>query len=132
MLLFPVKIYPFVIFHRAKRLVVLQSKSIKVAFNSNRFRFYSKGALTYIVPILMQSLAKQEEYDDEDDWNPSKAAGVCLMLLANCTCNDIVQHVLPFVQVSEAKTPSPSNAKEHLLASATRSIDVIKLLIFKS
>jgi len=61
-------------------------------------RFYSKGALTYIVPILMQSLAKQEEYDDEDDWNPSKAAGVCLMLLANCTCNDIVQHVLPFVQ----------------------------------
>ena len=75
----------------------------------------------------MQSLAKQEEYDDEDDWNPSKAAGVCLMLLANCTCNDIVQHVLPFVQVSEAKKP---DAKEHLLASATRSNDAIQLLIF--
>ena len=35
--------------------------------------------------------------DDEDDWNPSKAAGVCLMLLSNCCENDIVQYVLPFV-----------------------------------
>ena len=73
----------------------------------------------------MQSLAKQEEYDDEDDWNPSKAAGVCLMLLANCTCNDIVQHVLPFVQVSEVK-----NTYVMRMLSAIRSIEVIKLLIF--
>ena len=63
-------------------------------------RFYAKGALQYIVPLLMQTLAKQEEYDDDDDWNPSKAAGVCLMLLANCCENDVVQHVLPFVQAS--------------------------------
>ena len=66
-------------------------------------RFYAKGALQYIVPLLMQTLAKQEEYDDDDDWNPSKAAGVCLMLLANCCENDVVQHVLPFVQVSFPK-----------------------------
>ena len=39
----------------------------------------------------------QEEYDDEDDWNPCKAAGVCLMLLANCCENDIVALVLPFI-----------------------------------
>jgi len=63
-------------------------------------RFYAKGALQYIVPLLMQTLAKQEEYDDDDDWNPSKAAGVCLMLLANCCENDVVQHVLPFVQAN--------------------------------
>ena len=44
---------------------------------------------TYIVPILTQSPAKQEVYGDEDDWNPSMATGVCLMLLANCTCNDV-------------------------------------------
>ena len=61
-------------------------------------RFYAKGALQFIVPIIMQTLAKQEEYDD-DDWNPCKAAGVCLMLLATCCENDVVQHVLPFVQV---------------------------------
>ena len=62
-------------------------------------RFYAKGALQFIVPILMQSLTKQEEFDDDDDWNPCKAAGVCLMLLATCCEDDVVQHVLPFVKV---------------------------------
>lgn len=36
--------------------------------------------------------------DDEDDWNPSKAAGVCLMLLATCCEDEIVPHVLPFIK----------------------------------
>lgn len=40
----------------------------------------------------------KDERDDEDEWNPSKAAGVCLMLLANCCENDIMQHVVPFIQ----------------------------------
>jgi importin subunit beta-1 len=30
----------------------------------------------------MQTLTKQEEFDDEDEWNPCKAAGVCLMLVS--------------------------------------------------
>ena len=63
-------------------------------------RFYAKGALQFIVPLLMQTMTKQEEFDDEDDWNPCKAAGVCLMLLATCCEDDIVAHVLPFVKVS--------------------------------
>ncbi|XP_065052076.1 importin subunit beta-1-like [Rhopilema esculentum] len=62
--------------------------------------FYAKGALAHLVPILFNCLTKQEEFDDEDDWNPSKAAGVCLMLLATCTTNDIVNHVLPFIHNS--------------------------------
>lgn len=61
-------------------------------------RHYAKGALQYIVPILLQKLTKQEELDDEDDWNPSKAAGVCLMLLATCCEHEIVDHVLPFIK----------------------------------
>lgn len=61
-------------------------------------RFYAKGALQYLVPVLMTKLTKQEEMDDEDDWNPSKAAGVCLMLLSTCCEDDIVPHVLPFVK----------------------------------
>ncbi|GBM31567.1 Importin subunit beta-1, partial [Araneus ventricosus] len=61
-------------------------------------RFYAKGALQYLVPILMQTLTKQDEHDDEDDWVPSKAAGVCLMLMAACCEDDIVIHVLPFVK----------------------------------
>ena len=59
-------------------------------------RFYAKEALQYLVPALMASLTEQDEYDDENDWNPCKAAGVCLMLLATCCEDDILPHVLPF------------------------------------
>ena len=59
-------------------------------------RSYAKGALQFIVPALMASLTKQDKYDDEDDWNSCKAAGVCLMLLATCCEDDILPHVLPF------------------------------------
>jgi importin subunit beta-1 len=72
---------------------------------------YAKGALNYVVPILLETLTKQDE--DEDEWNPCKAASVCLMLLSNCCENDIVQHVLPFV---EANLQSPSwNCREAAL-----------------
>lgn len=61
-------------------------------------KYYAKGALQYIVPLLLQKLTKQEELDDEDDWNPSKAAGVCLMLLATCVEGEIVPYVFPFIK----------------------------------
>uniref|UniRef100_A0A665X565 Importin subunit beta-1/Transportin-1-like TPR repeats domain-containing protein n=1 Tax=Echeneis naucrates TaxID=173247 RepID=A0A665X565_ECHNA len=61
-------------------------------------KFYAKGALQYLVPILTQTLTKQDENDDDDDWNPCKAAGVCLMLLATCCEDDVVPHVLPFIK----------------------------------
>ncbi|XP_033101755.1 importin subunit beta-1-like [Anneissia japonica] len=70
----------------------------------NYSRFYAKGALEFLVPILMKMLTKQDENDDEDDWNPCKSAGVCMMLLANCCENDVVQHVMPFVE-SNIKNP---------------------------
>uniref|UniRef100_S4RRQ0 Karyopherin (importin) beta 1 n=1 Tax=Petromyzon marinus TaxID=7757 RepID=S4RRQ0_PETMA len=61
-------------------------------------KFYAKGALPYLVPILTVTLTKQDEMDDDDDWNPCKAAGVCLMLLATCCEDDIVPHVLTFIK----------------------------------
>lgn len=60
-------------------------------------KFYAKGALQYIIPILMEILAKQDEGADDDEWNPSKAAGVCIMLLAQCCEDAIVELVIPFV-----------------------------------
>lgn len=59
---------------------------------------YARGALEFLAPVLTDKLTKQEEFDDEDDWNPSKAAGVCLMLLATCCETDIVPHVFPFIK----------------------------------
>lgn len=61
-------------------------------------RFYAKGALQYLIPLLLVTLTKQEEYDDDDEWNPCKAAGVCLMLMATCCEDDIINFVLPFVK----------------------------------
>lgn len=61
-------------------------------------KFYIKGALPFLVPILLVTLTKQEEFDDEEDWTPCKGAGVCLMLMANTAEDAIVNHVLPFVQ----------------------------------
>lgn len=43
-------------------------------------------------------MCAQDENDDDDDWNPCKAAGVCLMLLATCCEDDVVPHVLPFIK----------------------------------
>jgi importin subunit beta-1 len=63
-------------------------------------RFYAKGAISYLAPILLEILTKQDEHNDEEDWTPHKAAGVCLMLLASCCCNDIIPFVLPFVELN--------------------------------
>uniref|UniRef100_A0A914ZAG2 Importin N-terminal domain-containing protein n=1 Tax=Panagrolaimus superbus TaxID=310955 RepID=A0A914ZAG2_9BILA len=61
-------------------------------------RYYAKGALQHILPLLLNTLARQEEDDDEDEWVPAKASGVCIMLLAQCTQDEIVPLILPFIQ----------------------------------
>lgn len=61
-------------------------------------KHYMLGALQYVVPQLLKCLTVQEEYDDEDDWNPNKAAGVCLMLIAQCCMDNVVPHVIPFAE----------------------------------
>ncbi|XP_055921820.1 importin subunit beta [Eupeodes corollae] len=61
-------------------------------------KHYARGALQYLTPVLMEKLTKQDECDDEDNWSPSKAASVCLILLATCCEDEIVPHVLPFIK----------------------------------
>ncbi|GFS20487.1 importin subunit beta-1, partial [Elysia marginata] len=106
--------------------------------------FYAKGALQYLVPILLNSLTKQEECDDDDEWNPCKAAGVCLMLMATCCEDDVVGHVLPFVQNnishddwrhrdaavmafgSVLEGPDPEKMKEIVEQAMPKLIDLLK------
>lgn len=59
---------------------------------------YSQGALPYITPILLELMARQEESDDSEEWNVSKAASVCLSLAASATHDEILKHVVTFVQ----------------------------------
>lgn len=60
-------------------------------------RHYARGALQYLVPILLQRLCEQKDTEDDDEWNPCKAAGVCVMLLASCVEDEIIPHVMPFI-----------------------------------
>jgi importin subunit beta-1 len=62
----------------------------------NVSRHYSLGALPHILPALTEKLAKQETNSD-DDWNPAKSSGICIMLLAQCCGDAIIDLILPFI-----------------------------------
>jgi importin subunit beta-1 len=60
---------------------------------------YIKGAMKFLIPVLMECLTKQEAEDqDEDAWNVSTAAGTCLALIATTVLDEVVPHVMPFVR----------------------------------
>ncbi|KAE9420302.1 hypothetical protein Angca_004986, partial [Angiostrongylus cantonensis] len=61
-------------------------------------RHYAKGAVSHICPLMLEILTHQEEGDDDDDWTPSKAAGVCIMLMAQCVGDTILDSVIPFLK----------------------------------
>uniref|UniRef100_A0A914HA48 Importin N-terminal domain-containing protein n=1 Tax=Globodera rostochiensis TaxID=31243 RepID=A0A914HA48_GLORO len=61
-------------------------------------RHYALGALQHILPTLTEKLAKQESDSESEDWNPAKSAGVCVMLLAQCCGDTIIDPILPFIQ----------------------------------
>lgn len=106
-------------------------------------KHYAKGALDHLVPILTECLCKQDEHDDEDDWNPCKAAGVCLMLLASCVEDNIIPAIMPFVQNnigspdwkrrdaaimafgSMLEGPEPSNLKEYVIQALPMLIQLM-------
>ncbi len=84
---------------------------------------FIKGALPFLLPVLLETLTKQvphllsvlhrlsvpylillylimkeSEEQDEDAWNVSTAAGTCIALIANTVMDDIVPIVMPFVR----------------------------------
>ncbi|XP_050439163.1 importin subunit beta-1-like [Adelges cooleyi] len=69
-----------------------------------KLMMYTEGALEFIIPVLMEKLTNQEEGDDDDDWNPCKSAGVCIMLLATCCQSRVVPYVLPFINANIGNT----------------------------
>ncbi|KAM7262783.1 hypothetical protein ACFE04_000466 [Oxalis oulophora] len=67
---------------------------------------FIEKALPSLVPMLLETLMKQEEDQDQDDnvWNISMAGGTCLGLVARNVGDAVVPLVLPFVQSNIVKT----------------------------
>jgi len=63
-------------------------------------------ALPGLVPLLLETLVKQEEGQEEDDgsWNISTAGATCLGLVANTVGDAVVDQVMQFVQENVMKT----------------------------
>jgi importin subunit beta-1 len=61
-------------------------------------QFFVRGALQYLVPLLANCLCQQSEDDDPDDYTIPMAAGVCLTLIAQTVGDDVVAHIMPFVE----------------------------------
>ncbi|KAJ3682850.1 hypothetical protein LUZ60_013077 [Juncus effusus] len=68
------------------------------------YRFVEK-ALHVLVPVLLETLLKQEEDQDQDEgiWNLSMAGGTCLGLVARTVGDAVVPLVMPFVQSNITK-----------------------------
>lgn len=66
---------------------------------------FIKQALPVLVPLLLETLTKQDEDQDQDEgaWNLAMAGGTCLGLVARTVEDDIVPLVMPYVQENISK-----------------------------
>ncbi|KAK7399076.1 hypothetical protein VNO78_10251 [Psophocarpus tetragonolobus] len=67
--------------------------------------YFIKQALSFLVPMLLETLLKQEEDLDQDEgaWNIAMAGGTCLGLVARTVGDDIVPLVMPFIEENITK-----------------------------
>lgn len=59
---------------------------------------FVKGAARYLVPVLLQTMALQEDDQDPDSFNKSTEAAWCLASIATVIENEIIEFVVPWVQ----------------------------------
>lgn len=67
--------------------------------------YFIKQALPALVPLLLETLLKQEEDQDQDEgaWNIAMAGGTCLGLVARTVGDDVVPLVVPFIEENITK-----------------------------
>ncbi|CAI9774196.1 unnamed protein product [Fraxinus pennsylvanica] len=68
--------------------------------------YFIKQAIPALVPMLLETLLKQEEDQDQDEsaWNLAMAGGTCLGLVARTVGDDIVPLVMPFIEENITKS----------------------------
>eukprot|EP00904_Undaria_pinnatifida_P013666 jgi/Undpi1/942/HiC_scaffold_10.g04406.m1 len=65
---------------------------------------YVKAALASLMPVVLETLSKQDEdsADDLEHWDLAKAGATCLRLIAQLVEDDVVDLMVPFVTVNIA------------------------------
>lgn len=53
--------------------------------------------------VLLYFYCAQGEFDDKDGWSLRKAAGTCLMLLAECCQDDVLPHLLAILMTNRER-----------------------------
>jgi importin subunit beta-1 len=66
---------------------------------------FLRSALQQLVPLLLETLTKQADPEDEDPdlWNTAMAGGTCLGLVSAVAKDDVVPLVMPFVNANVSK-----------------------------
>ena len=65
---------------------------------------FIKNAAPHLIPVLLETLTKQEEeLQDDGTWDIAMAGGTCLGLLANTIQDEVVPLVWPYVQENIGK-----------------------------
>lgn len=59
---------------------------------------FIKGAAKFLVPVLLQTMAKQEDDQEPDAFNKSTEAAWCLAAIATVIENEVMEFVVPWVQ----------------------------------
>ncbi|EPS68839.1 hypothetical protein M569_05926, partial [Genlisea aurea] len=83
---------------------ILEEYASDFGADSNAPCFYFiKQALPALVPLLLETLLKQEDDQEEGAWNLAMAGGTCLGLVAQNVGDDIVPPVMPFIEENITK-----------------------------
>ena len=57
-------------------------------------------AAASLIPVILETLTKQEDEEDDGEWNLSKAGAVCLGLVAGAIGDEVIKHVMPFISAN--------------------------------
>ncbi|KAG6485360.1 importin subunit beta-1-like [Zingiber officinale] len=85
--------------------IQIQEESEEEDTGSSPHSNFINQALPVLVPLMLETLLKQEEDQDQEDgvWNLSMAGGTCLGLIARTVGDTIVPLVMPFVESNITK-----------------------------
>ena len=75
----------------------LKNKSDETGYQHHMFTTYD---LDRLLIVLLKHLSQEKENEQENEWNSFKLSAVCIMLLSNCLEQEIIPHLIPFINMN--------------------------------